>query len=92
MCIRLGNVSSAFGTVNIGDPQGSILGPLLFLYSSHDQPNVSKLLPSGLFAHDTTLYASGNYVSSMMSFRCFAMDEGKFFIVECKEGLCYDIL
>ena len=66
-CVRLGNVSSAFRTVNIGVPQGSILGPLLFLYYVNDLPNVSKLLSCVLFADDTTLYASGNHVPSLIN-------------------------
>ena len=63
-CVRLLSVSSFFRTVNIGFPQGSILGPLLFLYYINDLPNVSKLLCSVLFADDTTLYAAGSDVLS----------------------------
>ena len=66
-CVRFGNVSTSFRTVNIGIPQGSILGPLLFLYYINDLPNVSKLFCSVLFADDTTLYAAGSDVSSLIS-------------------------
>lgn len=53
-CVKVGSSISTPKTINIGIPQGSILGPLLFLFYINDLPNVSKLSPI-LFADDTTL-------------------------------------
>lgn len=42
-------------SINRGIPQGSILGPLLFLYFINDLPNISNVFTPILFADDTTL-------------------------------------
>ena len=56
--VYLNGVSSAVGDITHGVPQGSILGPLLFILFVNDITQVSKLLHFILFADDTnTLYS-----------------------------------
>lgn len=53
--VVLDGVSSASGTINVGVPQGSVLGPLLFLLYINNLPNCSMGEHYVLFADDTTI-------------------------------------
>ena len=60
--VRLGSSYSSFERISLGVPQGSILGPLLFLIFINDLPYHLTNIFSKLFADDTTLMFSGSSV------------------------------
>ena len=58
-------VSSEMKSITCGVPQGSVLGPLLFLLYINDLPNISTKLQFYLFADDTNIYYESDNLKSM---------------------------
>ena len=57
-CVVFNGVTSDLKNILCGVPQGSILGPLLFIIYVNDITNCSKLLHFILFADDTNIFYS----------------------------------
>ena len=63
--VTYNGISSLTKTVKCGVPQGSILGPLLFLIYINDLCSVCKHTFPILFADDTNLFSSGKEIEAL---------------------------
>ena len=63
--VKVGNTISSAGIVKYGVPQGSILGPLLFLLYINDLPMIIKHAELDIYADDSTLHTADTHISNI---------------------------
>ena len=63
--VQMGNTVSSEQTMTCGTPQGSSLGPALFLIYINDLPNCSSPLTFRIFADDTNVFASARDLKTL---------------------------
>ena len=75
--IQAGALKTSYEDITCGVPQGSILGPLLFIIYVNDLRNVSKILEPIMFADDINLFFSHKNIKYL--FQAVNSELGKVF-------------
>ena len=65
--VSLGSCKSDMLNISCGVPQGSVLGPILFLLYINDFSNCSTILDFHLFADDTNIFHRDKSLSNLES-------------------------
>ena len=65
--VEYNGTKSSCQKITCGVPQGSILGPLLFLVYINDLPQVSDKLFALMFADDSNMFLSGNNLEQLIT-------------------------
>ena len=65
--VQYNSQSSEVRQITCGVPQGSVLGPLLFIIYTNDLPTCLSHSTAILFADDTTLYTSSHDINDLFS-------------------------
>ena len=63
--VSINGYSSSLCDITCGVPQGSVLGPFLFLIYINDLPNATSVLSFFLFADDTNIYLEADDIDSL---------------------------
>ena len=58
-CVEINRMRSGFLHIEMGVPQGSILGPLLFILYINDFPHICDNMTTYLYADDTAIFMEG---------------------------------
>ena len=73
-CVSIKGVKSSYIECNIGVPQGSVLGPMLFIIYINDMYNACKNLQLIHYADDTTAFVSGSDSNELMNIINFDLE------------------
>ena len=73
--VNINGTNSDYMNVLCGVPQGSVLGPILFILYINNMCNVSTLRKPTLFADDTNLFYSGKDIKELCSMVSIELDK-----------------
>ena len=65
--VQMGDCQSSCLDIVCGVPQGSVLGPKLFIFYMNDISKVSKILTFVLFADDTNMFCTGDNLQQLLA-------------------------
>ena len=63
--VSIQDINSEYSNISCGVPQGTVLGPILFLLYINDFNNCSQVLDFHLFADDSNLFYSNKNLKDL---------------------------